>query len=46
MSPNGLIFLWPELGHGNITFLDELDFDPAELDIVYRNGVGILYKQE
>ena len=30
------LFLWLGLGDGNITFSDELDFDPSELDIVYR----------
>ncbi len=29
-------FPWLGLGDGNITFSDELDFDPSELDIVYR----------
>ena len=29
-------FTWLGLGDGNITFSDELDFDPSELDIVYR----------
>lgn len=35
-EPIGLIFSWLGLGDGNITFSDELDFDPSELDIVYR----------
>jgi hypothetical protein len=31
---------WQGLVNGNITFTDELDFDPAELDMVYEdNGV-------
>jgi hypothetical protein len=29
---------WLELGHGNITFSEELDFDPEELDIVYADN--------
>ena len=29
---------WLELRYGNITFADELDFDPAELDIVYEDN--------
>ena len=29
---------WLELGYGNITFTDELDFDVAELDIVYEDS--------
>ena len=36
---------WLELGYGNITFTDELDFDVAELDIVYEDsdeGASIL----
>lgn len=44
-SPNGLVFSWLELGYGNITFTDELDFDVAELDIVYEDsdeGASIL----
>lgn len=24
--------------NGNITFTDELDFDPAELDVVYEDN--------
>ena len=35
ISP-GLCSIWLGLGDGNITFSDELDFDPSELDIVYR----------
>ena len=31
-------FLWLGLGDGNITFSDELDFDVAELDIVYEDN--------
>lgn len=31
------LFTWLELGDGNITFADELDFDPSELDIVYED---------
>lgn len=31
-------FTWLELRYGNITFADELDFDPAELDIVYEDN--------
>lgn len=31
-------FSWLELGYGNITFADELDFDPTELDIVYEDN--------
>jgi hypothetical protein len=31
-------FPWLELGHGNITFSEELDFDPEELDIVYADN--------
>ena len=37
--------IWLELGYGNITFTDELDFDVAELDIVYEDsdeGASIL----
>ena len=30
--------IWLELGYGNITFTDELDFDVAELDIVYEDS--------
>ena len=30
--------IWLELRYGNITFADELDFDPAELDIVYEDN--------
>lgn len=30
--------IWLELGDGNITFSDELDFDPTELDIVYEDS--------
>lgn len=30
--------IWLELGHGNITFSEELDFDPEELDIVYADN--------
>ena len=29
---------WLGLGDGNITFSDELDFDVAELDIVYEDN--------
>ena len=29
---------WLELGYGNITFSDELDFDITELDIVYGDN--------
>ena len=32
------IFSWLGLGDGNITFSDELDFDVAELDIVYEDN--------
>ena len=31
-------FIWLELRYGNITFADELDFDPSELDIVYEDN--------
>ena len=31
------VFLWLELGYGNITFSDELDFDPSEIDTVYED---------
>ena len=31
-------YAWLELRYGNITFADELDFDPAELDIVYEDN--------
>lgn len=37
ISP-GLCSIWLELGHGNITFSEELDFDPEELDIVYADN--------
>ena len=30
--------IWLGLGDGNITFSDELDFDVAELDIVYEDN--------
>lgn len=33
-----LLLSWLELRYGNITFADELDFDPAELDIVYEDN--------
>ena len=33
-----LMLIWLELRYGNITFADELDFDPAELDIVYEDN--------
>ena len=36
ISPD-LCSIWLGLGDGNITFFDELDFDPSELDIVYRD---------
>ena len=43
-------FLWLELGYGNITFTDELDFDVAELDIVYEDsdegGVDIIAEKD
>ena len=29
---------WLGVRYGNITFADELDFDPAELDIVYEDN--------
>ena len=29
--------IWLELGYGNITFSDELNFDPTELDIAYED---------
>ena len=32
-----LMLIWLGLRDGNITFSDELDFDPAELDIVYED---------
>ncbi len=32
------VITWLELGDGNITFSDELDFDPSELGIVYQDG--------
>ena len=31
------IISWLGLGDGNITFSDELDFDPAELNSVYED---------
>jgi hypothetical protein len=31
-------FLWQELGDGNITFSDELDFELAELDVIYEDS--------
>ena len=37
-SPKGLVLSWLELGHGNITFSEEIDFDPEELDIVYADN--------
>ena len=41
---------WLELGYGNITFTDELDFDVAELDIVYEDsdegGVDIIAEKD
>ena len=33
-----VVFLWQGLESGNITFSSELDFDPAELDIVYQDN--------
>lgn len=43
-------FSWLELGYGNITFTDELDFDVAELDIVYEDsdegGVDIIAEKD
>ena len=42
---NAISHIWLELGYGNITFSDELDFDVAELDIVYEDsdeGASIL----
>lgn len=30
--------IWLGLGDGNITFSDELDFDVAELDVVYEDN--------
>lgn len=36
--PKGRVSAWLELGHGNITFSEELDFDPEELDIVYADN--------
>jgi len=30
-------YAWLGLGDGNITFSDELNFDPAELDMVYED---------
>ena len=42
--------IWLELGYGNITFTDELDFDVAELDIVYEDsdegGVDIIAEKD
>ena len=35
-SRGAKVAIWLGLGDGNITFSDELDFDPSELDIVYR----------
>lgn len=32
------LFSWLGLGDGNITFADELDFDPSELDIAYQDN--------
>lgn len=31
------LFSWLGLGDGNITFSDELDFDPTELDMIYED---------
>ena len=36
--PEEICSIWLELRYGNITFADELDFDPAELDIVYEDN--------
>lgn len=36
-SPDGILQIWLELGYGNITFSDELDFDPADLDAIYES---------
>lgn len=36
--PEEICSIWLELGHGNITFSEELDFDPEELDIVYEDN--------
>ncbi len=36
--PRGSSLFWLGLGDGNITFSDELDFDVAELDIVYEDN--------
>ena len=33
-----MIITWQGLENGNITFSDELDFDPSELDIVYQDN--------
>ena len=35
--PKGELLAWLGLRDGNITFSDELDFDPSELDIVYED---------
>jgi hypothetical protein len=32
-----VIISWLGLRDGNITFSDELDFDPAELDMIYED---------
>ncbi len=34
---NVIIIAWLDLGSGNITFGDELDFEIAELDVVYKD---------
>ena len=35
---NEIYPVWQGLEDGNITFTDELDFDPAELDTVYKSA--------
>lgn len=33
-----ICFIWRELGDGNITFSDELDFELTELDLIYEDS--------
>lgn len=35
--PNAIINSWLELRYGNITFSDELDFDPRELQSIWSD---------
>lgn len=33
-----VVFHWLEIGNENITFADELEFDPAEVESVYQEN--------